>query len=44
MITLFGQHGVADYEAWLSGAREHMSDSARAAQWGIVESSRCIVR
>jgi signal recognition particle GTPase len=39
MITLFGQHGVKDFEAWKRGAEENMSNSERNAQWGIVESS-----
>jgi hypothetical protein len=39
MITLFGQHGVTDFEAWKRGAEAAMNDPDRNAQWGIVESS-----
>jgi hypothetical protein len=39
MITLFGQHGVADFEAWKRGAEANMGDPDRNAQFGIVESS-----
>jgi signal recognition particle GTPase len=39
MITLFGQHGVKDFEAWKRGAEANMSNQDRNAQMGIVESS-----
>jgi hypothetical protein len=39
MITLFGQHGVADYDAWKQAAGAMSGDSDRNAKWGIVESS-----
>ena len=38
MITLFGQHGVADYDAWKRAADAMTSDADRNAQWGIVDS------
>jgi hypothetical protein len=40
MITLFGQHAVTDYDAWLSAAKANLSDSDRNAQWGIVGTSK----
>ncbi len=39
LITLFGQHGVKDFEAWLSGGKQMMSDSNLMAQLGIVGTS-----
>ncbi|OGO21538.1 MAG: hypothetical protein A2Y54_10255 [Chloroflexi bacterium RBG_16_51_16] len=39
MITLFGQHGVANVEAWKRTAKENINNPDRNAQWGIVESS-----
>ena len=39
MITLFGQHGVTDFEAWKRGAEAARSDPDRSAQWGLGESS-----
>jgi hypothetical protein len=39
MITVFGQHGVKDFEAWKRVAQANMSNPQRNAEWGIVESS-----
>jgi hypothetical protein len=41
MVTLFGQHGVTDFEAWKRAAEANMSNHDRDAQMGIVE-SRCV--
>jgi hypothetical protein len=40
MITLFGQHAVTDYDAWLSAAKANLSNSDRNAQNGIVGTSK----
>jgi hypothetical protein len=38
MITLFGQHGVTDFEAWKRGGEEFREGDFNE-QWGIVETS-----
>lgn len=38
MITLIAQHGVTDYEAWISAGKEMNKDTERNTQAGIVAS------
>lgn len=38
MITMIAQHGVKDYEAWISAGKEKNKDTERNAQMGIVAS------
>jgi signal recognition particle GTPase len=38
MFSLIAQHGVTDYEAWISAGKEAMKDTERRTQRGIVAS------